>query len=229
MPEIQAEKSMAELRALLAKYEERLSRASEAAPESHAAYARAPEPLLLVNDLTVDLRSSALENAALMDPPGVVDCFAPDEPEEFPCVYKVASGAYRVHPRQGRLSVAVMWPFTGPAPSGLIATVQTTHQWAPAVRFHISTWRGEIDKSTIAARLDDPGARFLTVPPCHPGFIVSTDDDRSEPEGAETSPWGLVLATVSDPPEVIDFAWADFSDIVLIFSTDSGQELRLLA
>lgn len=219
--------SMVELRALLASYEERLSRTSDTMPEAYAA--QAPKPLFLINDLAVDLRSSALENAAIMDSPGIVDCFKPDEPEPFACVTKLRSGVFRVHPRQGRVSAALIGPFSGPAPSSLMATVQTNHGSAPPVRFHISTWRGEIDNRTVAALLDDPGARFLTVPPRHPGFLVSTDEDRSAPSAGETLPWGLVLATIADPPEVIDFAWADFSDILLIFPTDSGQDLRLLS
>lgn len=172
----ECEKSIVELRALLASYEERLSRTADRTPESHAARVHIPEPLFLINDLAVDLRSSALENSSVVDAPGIIDCFKPDEPEPFAYVYKVTNGVFRVHPRQGRLSAAVMGPFSGPAPSGVVATAQTTHGSAPPVRFHVSTWRGEIDNSTVTARLDGPGARFLTVPPRHPGFLISTDE-----------------------------------------------------
>lgn len=225
------DKSIVELRALLASYEERLSRTSDRTPESHAARTHIPEPLFLINDLAVDLRSSALEDSSVVDSPGIVDCFKPDEPEPFTCVYKVKNGVFRVHPRQGRLSAAVIGPFSGRAPSGVVATVQTTHASAPSVRFHISAWSGEFDSGTIEAKLGAAGqqARFLTVPPRHPGFLISTDEPGSDRSAASTPAWSLVLATIADPPEEIAFAWAEFSDIVLVFPTDSGSEVRLLS
>jgi hypothetical protein len=42
-------------------------------------------------------------------------------------------------------------------------------------------------------------------------------------------PWGLLLATMADPPDAVSYAWAEFSDIVLIFSSDRGSEVRLLS
>jgi hypothetical protein len=219
------DKSIVELRALLASYEDRLSRTSERTPEDHAAWAHAPEPLLLVNDLAIDLRASTLENCAAIEAPNIIDCFQPQESEPFLFVYKVASGVFRVHPRQGKVTAAVVGPFSGPAPSGLIATAQCAHGSAPPVRFHIGVWQGEIDNGAIAARLDEQDSRFLTVPPRHPGYLVST----GHPQSSHDTTWGLVLATIADPPEEIAFAWAEFSDIVLIFPSDSGFEARPLS
>lgn len=223
------DKSIVELRALLASYEERLSRSSDAAPEDHAAHAHIPEPLFLLNDVAIDLRSSTLDNCRVLDSPGIVDFFKPEEPEPFGCVYKLASGVFRVHPRQNQQTVAVIGPFGGPAPSGLIATAQTTHGSAPPVRFHISTWPGEVDAS-IGKKLAGLESRFLTVPPRHRGFLIATDGLQStSPQAPSDAAWSVVLATIAEPPEDIDFAWADFSDVVLIFSTGSGFELRPLS
>jgi hypothetical protein len=224
------DKSLVELRALLASYEERLSRSPDGTLDSWAAQAHIPAPLLLLNDVAMDLRPSALESCAVIEAPGLLDCFPPEQPEPFSFVSKISSGVFRLHPRQGRLTAAVIGPFSGPAPSGLIATAQTAHGSAPAVRFHISIWLGECDRSTIEAKFGDwQGARSLTVPPRHRGFLVATDSPRSGPTPASSeSGWGLLLATMADPPEEISFAWAEFSDIVLTFATDSGVELRRL-
>jgi hypothetical protein len=223
------DKSIIELRALLTSYEERLSRSSDTTPNSHAAQAHAPEPLFLVNDLAIDLRSSALDTCPVIEAPGIVDCFKPEESEPFSCVYKVTSGVYRVHPRQNQQTVAVIGPFGGPAPSGLIATAQITHNSGPPVRFHISLWPGEVGAG-IGAKLGGLESRFLTVPPRHQGFLISTDGLQSGPPAASSdSAWSLVLATIADPPEEVGFAWAEFSDIVLIFTTDSGFEVRPLS
>ena len=221
--ELDRDKSLVELRALLASYEERLSRSSDVTPESHAARADAAEPLFLVNDLAVDLRASALDTLQVIDAFGMVDCFKPEEPEPFSCVHKVRSGVFRVHPRQNKQTVAVVGPFGGPAPTGLVATAQTTHRSAPPVRFHASIWPGDVDTGRLAA-LD---SRFLTVPPRHQGFLISTEGLK--PGLPPQSGWSLVLATIADPPEEIGFAWAEFSDIVLMFSTESGTEFRLLS
>ena len=225
------DKSIVELRALLAGYEERLARGVTAGPESHAARAHVPEPLFLLNDVAIDLRSSALEGYGVIEAPAIVDCLETDEPEPFSFVYKVSSGVFRVHPRQGMLTAAVIGPFNGPAPSGLIATARSAHGAAPAVRFHISTWQGEIDTSAIAAAFGaaGPEARFLTVPPRHQGFLMATDLPSAPAAASSGSVWGLLLATIADPPEEINNAWAEFSDIALIFSTDSGPEVRLLS
>lgn len=234
------DKSLIELRALLASYEDRLSRTSEATPESHAAWAHTPEPLFLVNDLAIDLRSSTLDTCPAIEAPGIVDCTKPEESEPFLFVYKVAGGVFRVHPRQSRLTAAVVGPFSGPPPSSLVATVQTAHAAAPPVRFHISTWLGEIDIGRIEARFaagTDAGQepRFLTMPPRHRGYIVSTDGSLSGPGSTEPvsavgaeSGWSLVLATIADPPEEIAYAWAEFSDVILHFPCDSGLEVRPL-
>jgi hypothetical protein len=217
------DKSIVELRALLASYEQRLSRGSDTTPDSHAARAHVPEPVFLVNDLAIDLRASVLDTCQAIEAPGMVDCFKPEEPEPFSCVHKVTSGVFRVHPRQNRQTVAVIGPFASPAPTGLIATAQTSHGSAPPVRFHISIWPGEVD----AGRLGGLESRFLTVPPRHQGFLISTDGLQAGP--SSDSAWSLVLATIADPPEEIGFAWAEFSDIVLVFSTESGTEFRLLS
>ena len=225
------DKSMIELRALLASYEERLSRGPSSASEAHAAGAHVPEPLILLNDVAIDLRSSALESCAVIDAPGIVDCFQPQASEPFLFVYKVTSGVFRVHPRQGKATAAVIGPFSGPAPTGLVATAQTAHQAAPPVRFHISTWLGEIGTGTIEAKLGaaEQQSRFLLVPPRHQGYLISTGNPQSgQPATSHDLAWSLVLATIADPPEEISFAWAEFSDIALIFSTDSGSEVRLL-
>ena len=220
------DKSLVELRALLASYEERLSRTSDRAPEDHAAHAHDPEPLFLLNDVAIDLRSSSLDNCRVIEAPGLVDVFKPAEPEPFGCVYKLARGVFRVHPRRNKQTVAVVGPFAGPAPSGLIATVQTSHGSGPPVRFHISIWPGEVDADRLA-RLE---SRFLTVPPRHRGFLIVTDAmQAASPQASSDAAWSLVLATIADPPGEIDFAWADFSDVVLIFSTGSGFELRPLS
>ena len=227
--DLDRDKTIVELRALLASYEERLSRNSDRAPEDHAAQAHVPEPLFLLNDVAVDLRSSTLDNCRVIDSPGIVDLFKPEEPEPFGCVYKLASGVFRVHPRRNKQTVAVVGPFGGPAPVGLIATVQTSHGSGPPVRFHISIWPGEVDAG-IGEKLAGLESRFLTVPPRHRGFLISTDGMQSaSPHAPSDSTWSLVLATIADPPEEIDFAWADFSDVVLIFSNGSGFELRPLS
>lgn len=217
------DKSMVELRALLASYEERLSRSSDTTPESHASRAHLPEPVLLVNDIAIDLRSSTLDTYQALEAPGLVDVFKPDAPEPFSCVHKVTSGVFRVHPRQNQLTAAVVGPFEGPAPTGVIATARTSHGSAPPVRFHISIWPGEID----AGKLSGLKSRFLTVPPRHQGYLISTDAQQAG--SAPDSVWSLVLATIADPPEEIGFAWAEFSDIVLMFSTQGGTEFRLLS
>ena len=220
------DKSIVELRALLASYEERLSRSSDTTPDSHLAPVHAPEPVLLVNDLAIDLRSSTLDNCLVVEAPGIVDVFKPEEPEPFSYVHKVTSGVFRVHPRRNRQTVAVVGPFGGPAPSGLIATAQTSHGSGPPVRFHISIWTGDVD----AGRLGGLESRFLTVPPRHQGSLIVTDAmQTASPPAPADAAWSLVMATIADPPEQIDFAWADFSDIVLIFSTGSGLELRPLS
>lgn len=236
------DKSLVELRALLASYEERLSSTSDRTAEGHAGahVPDVPEPLFLVNGLVVDQRASALKSCVEIEAPGILDCFPPKEAEPFQFVYKVASGVFRVHPRHGKLTAAVVGPFSGPAPSGLVARVQTSHRAAPPVRFHIATWLGEMDIGGIEAKFaatGDPSQepRFLTVPPRHPGYIVSTDSPRSDsgsagdPQpGSTGSVWSLVLATIADPPEETDFAWAEFSDIVLFFAGDGGVGVRSL-
>lgn len=223
------DKSTVELRALLASYEERLSGTSDRTPDSHAGRAHVPEPLFLFNGLAVDMRTAALESRTEIEAPGILDCFRPEEAEPFDFVSRLPGGAFRVHPRQGKLTAAVVGPFSGPAPSGLVAKVQVSHSAAPPVRFHIATWLGEIDIGAIAAKLpatDDPSQepRFLTVPPRQSGYIVSIDSPRSRSE----SVWSLVMATVADPPEEISFAWADFSNIILFFAGDGGFEVRSL-
>jgi hypothetical protein len=225
------DKSIGELRALLASYEERLSSSSDLTSDGHAGRAHVPEPLFLVNGLAVDRRTSALESRAEIEAPGILDCFRPEEAEPFHFVARMPGGVFRVHPRQGKLTAAVVGPFSGPAPNGLVATVQTTHSAAPPVRFHISTWPGEMDIGEIAAKFaatGDPSREpgFLTVPPRHSGYIVSVDSPRSGSESE--SVWSLVMATVADPPEGIAFAWAEFSDIVLFFAGDGGLEARSL-
>ncbi|MFW6094777.1 MAG: hypothetical protein ACODAC_12455, partial [Pseudomonadota bacterium] len=228
------DRTIGELRALLASYEDRLSRTSETAPGHHATRIRSPEPLFLINGVAVDLRASARKNLAEIEAPDIVDCFRPREPERFQFVLKVASGVFRVHPRQGKVTAAVVGPISGPAPGGVVATVQTAHSAAPPVRFHIGTWRGEIDIGAIEAKFAATGRPceeppFLTVPPRHPGYIVSTDspqvpsDGTALPDGSESA-WSLVLATVADPPDEISFAWAEFSDVILLFPGDSGFE-----
>jgi hypothetical protein len=233
-------KSIAELRALLASYEERLSTTPDGTPDGHAAWAHLPAPLFLINGVVVDLRTSALKSCVTIEAPGLLDCFPPQEPESYPFVSKVAGGVFRVHPRQGKLSAAVVGPFSGPAPSGLVATVQAAHRAAPPVRFHIDTWLGEVDIGGIEekfAATGDPSQepQFLTVQPRHSGYIISTDSPRSgsgstgKPQPDSTGAvWSLVLATIADPPEEIAFAWANFSDIALFFAGDSGFEVRLL-
>jgi hypothetical protein len=226
---LERDKSIVELRALLASYEERLSRTSDRIPDSHAARAHFPEPLFLLNDIAVDLRSSDLDSSQVIEAPAIIDCFKPDQPEPFSFVYKVTNGVFRVHPRQDKLTAAVIGPFTGPPPTGLVATAQTTHGAAPTVRFHLSTWLGEIDPTMIEAKFGDGQVgRFLTIPPRHQGFLVATDCPQP-PAAAPESPWGLLLATIADPPDEVSHAWAEFSDIVLIFSGDSGTEVRLLS
>lgn len=226
---LQRDKSIVELRALLASYEERLSRSSDRTPDSHAARARFPEPLFLLNDIALDLRSSDLESSQVIEAPAIADCFKPEQTEPFSFVYKVTNGVFRVHPRQSKLTAAVIGPFTGPPPSGFVATAQTTHGAAPSVRFHLSTWLGEIDSTKIEAKFGDGQVgRFLTVPPRHQGFLVATDCPQPPAEAPETS-WGLLLATIADPPDEISHAWAEFSDIALIFPGDSGFEVRLLS
>lgn len=233
-------KSLVELRALLASYEERLSGTSDRAPGGHAAQAHVSEPLFLINDLAIDLRAAALEGCVEIEAPGLLDCFPPEDSEPFPFVSRLAGGVFRIHPRQGKLTAAVVGPFSGPAPSGLFASVQTSHRAAPPVRFHIGTWLGEMDIAGLEekfAATGDPSQepRFLTVPPRHPGYIISPGSlrfgsgsrENSQP-GSTGSVWSLVLATVADPPEEIAFAWADFSDIVLFFAGDSGSEARRL-
>lgn len=145
------------------------------------------------------------------------------------CVHKVKNGVFRVHPRQGRLSAAVIGPFSGRAPSGMVATAQTTYASASSVRFHVSTWRSDIDNCTVAARLGEKGARFLNVLPWHPGFLISTDEPGFDRPAVTTPTWNLVLSTIADPPEEIAFAWAEFSDVVLVFPTDTDSEVRLLS
>jgi hypothetical protein len=86
-----------------------------------------------------------------------------------------------------------------------------------------------MDIGGIAAKFATTGnpsqePRFLTVPPRHPGYMVSTDNLQS----GTGSVWSLVLATIADPPEETSFAWAEFSDIVLYFAGDGGQEVRSL-
>jgi hypothetical protein len=226
------DKSLVELRALLASYEERLSRSAVRSPADHAARFHIPEPVFLVNDLAIDLRSAALESREVLDAPPIVDCNPPEEPEPFSFVHKVKSGVFRVHPRPGRATAAVIGPFGGPPPSGLIATAATAHGAAPPVRFHIGIWPGEVDTGKIRARLNDAGrgVRFLTVPPRHQGYLIVTDLPRSGQAPATSYPgWSLLLATMADPPEEIGYAWADFSDIHMVFSTDRGSEVRLLS
>jgi hypothetical protein len=223
------DKSIVELRALLASYEERLSRSPDGTPDNHVGGVHVPEPVLLINGLAVDLRASSSASRAEIEAPGILDCFPPEKPEPFVCVHKVASGVFRVHPRPGKMTVAIAGPFSGPAPGGLVATVQTSHSSAPPVRFHIATWLGEMDMGAIAAKFaatGDPSQepRFLTVPSRHPGYIISTDGPRTGSESA----WSLVMATIADPPEHTAFAWAEFSDIVLFFAGDGGFEARSL-
>ena len=225
---LQRDKSIVELRALLASYEERLSRTSDRTPDSHAARAHFPGPLFLLNEIAVDLGAD-LESSQVIEAPAITDCFKPEQTEPFSYVYKVASGVFRVHPRQSRLTAAVIGPFAGPPPSGFVATAQTTHGAAPPVRFHLSTWLGEIDSAEIEAKFGDGKVgRFLTVPPRHQGFLVATDCPQPSAEAPETA-WGLLLATIADPPDEVSHAWAEFSDIALIFPGDSGFEVRLLA
>ena len=226
------DKSLVELRALLASYEERLSRSAVRSPDDHAARLHIPEPVFLVNDLAIDLRSSALDGLEIVEAPAIIDCNPPEEPEPFSFVHKVKSGVFRVHPRRGRATAAVIGPFGGPPPSGLIATVAADHGAAPPVRFHIGIWPGEIDAGKIAGTLSDArhGVRFLTVPPRHQGYCVLTDLPRSGQAPATSySGWSLLLATIADPPDEIGYAWANFSDILLVFSTDGGSEVRLLS
>jgi hypothetical protein len=224
------DKSIVELRALVAGYERRLSRNADRTPESHAALAHVPEPLFLLNDISIDLRSTALGNYAVVEAPTILDCSGIEEPEPFTFVYKVASGVFRVHPHEGRLTVAALGPFDGPVPTGLVATAQTTHEAAPPVRFHISTWSGEIDPGTVRETFGGDGQRrrFSTVPPRHPGFLISMAEMGSSASSSD-EPWGLLLATMADPPDAVSYAWAEFSDIVLIFSSDRGSEVRLLS
>jgi hypothetical protein len=226
---VDRDKSIVELRALLASYEERLSRTSDWTPDGHAGRAHVPDPLFLIDDFALDTRTSASESRAVIEAPGILDCFAPEEAEPFVFVSRMPGGVFRVHPREGKLTAAVVGPFNGPAPSGVIAKVQTSHSAAPPVRFHIGTWLGEMDIGGIAAKFPataDPSQepRFLAVPPRHSGYIVSINSPRS---GSE-SVWSLVMATVADPPEEIAFAWADFSDIILFFAGDGGLEVRSL-
>lgn len=237
MPDaLQPDKSIVELRALLASYEERLSRTSDRTPDAHAARSAGPAPLFLLNDVALDFRAPALEGYPVIEAPAIVDGFQPAEPEPFSHVYKVSPGVFRVHPRQGVRTAAVIGPFSGPPPSALIATAQTRHPAAPPVRFHIAIRQGEIDAGTIAAEFDatGPGNRILTVPPRHQGFLVATDGSQlgaPDPSSGPSSEvaWGLLLVTVADPPDEISNAWAEFSDIALIFSTASGPEVRLLS
>lgn len=229
---LERDKSLVELRALLASYEERLSRSASRSPDDHAARLHIPEPVFLVNDLAIDLRSSALESRDTIEAPAILDCIPPEEQEPFSFVHKVTSGVFRVHPRRGRVTAAVIGPFGGPPPSGFIATAGTAHGAAPPVRFHIGIWPGEIDTGKIAARFDGTGreSRFLTVPPRHRGYLIATDLPQSEPAPATSYPgWSLLLATIADPPDEISYAWAEFSDILLIFSTDDGSGVRLLS
>ena len=226
------DKSLVELRALLASYEERLSRGVSRSPDDHAAKLHLPEPVLLVNDLAIDLRSSALESHELVEAPPILDCNPPEEPEPFSFVHKVTSGVFRVHPRRGRVTAAVIGPFGGPPPSGLIATAGTAHGAAPPVRFHLGIWPGEIDIARIAASFDGTGRapRFLTVPPRHQGYLIATDMPQPAAAPATSYPgWSLLLATIADPPDEIGYAWANFSDILLVFSTDGGSGIRLLS
>lgn len=223
-------KSLDELRALLASYEERLSRSSTRTPEGHAALLHVPEPVLLLNDLAIDLRASMLESYPAVEAPTVLDCHQPEEPEPFSFVYKVARGVFRVHPRKGTPTAAILGPFAGPAPRGLMATAQTAHAAAPPVRYHISLWPGDVDFGAARDRIGDgQSVRFLTVPPRHKGYLISTDFPQPGISGAATDSWALLLATVGDPPEEISNAWAEFSDIVLMFSADSGVEVRRLS
>lgn len=234
---LERDKTIVELRALLSSYEQRLARGAPMTPEGHAAAAHLPEPLFLIDETQVDFRSSALENYSVVEAPTVLDCSKPDEPEPFSFVYKVRNGVFGVHPRRGMATATVLGPFAGPPPIGLAATAQTTHAAAPPVRFHISSWIGDFDIASIRERVNSmaQGPRFLTVPPGHPGFIVLTPHsqpgapDKPPPTTSFSSPWGLLLATVADPPEVIDYAWAEFSDIALFFSSGDGYEVRLLS
>ena len=225
------DKSIVELRALLASYEERLAKIASS-PETHAARTHIPDPLLLINELTIDLRASALETYAALPAPDVIDCSKRDEPEPFSFVYKVSSGVYGVHPRRGLPTAAAIGSFRGQPPSGLVATAMTTNDASPTVRFHIGLWMGPIDRTAIAMKFDASGRKpaFLTVPPRHKGFLVSTDSLQSAGRTlAPEAEWSIVLATLADPPEEIDYAWAEFSNIVLIFDKESGVEFRVLA
>ena len=228
---LERDKSMIELRALLASYEERLSRSPATAPEGHASQAYVPEPLLMLNDMVIDLRASVLENCAVIEAPAIVDSYKPEEPEPFSFVYKVSSGVFRVHPRQARATAAVLGPFSGPAPTGIVATAQTTHPAAPPVRFHIATWLGEFDTGTLADRFGEGvrETRWLSVPPHHRGYLVATDCPQPEAPTEPPQDWGLLLVTIADPPEEISNAWAEFSNILLIFATDGGSEVRVLS
>jgi hypothetical protein len=233
----QQDKTIVELRALLMSYEQRLASGVSAAPDSHLAAAAAPEPLFLIDEIFVDLRSGALEGTAELKAASILDCSRPDEPDPFTFVHRVESGVFRVHPREGLISAALVGPFSGPPPVGLLATARTAHPAAPAVRFHISVWTGELDIAAVRRRAGAlaQGPRFLTVPPGHPGFIIAPPrpslrspptSPSAEPAGA---PWAILLATVADPPEAIGYAWAEFSDVVLFFDADGRYEVRLLS
>lgn len=223
-------KSLDELRALLASYEARLSRTSTGTPEAHAALIHVPAPVFLLNDLAIDLRSSALEGCPVLDAPTLLDCHQPEEPEPFSFVYKVADGVFRVHPRKGSATVAVIGPFAGPAPWGVMATARTAHGAAPAVRYHISVWPGDIDFGAAREKIGNgQSARFLTVPPRHNGYLISTDHAEAGTRGPSPSSWSLLLATVGDPPEEISNAWAEFSDIIVILTAAGGSEVRRLS
>jgi hypothetical protein len=100
------DKSIVELRALLASYEERLSRTPIGTPEGHAALGPiSPSPCSSSTILRSTFALRLWTTVRVIDAPGIVDCFKPEEPEPFGCVYKVASGVFRVHPRRtSRLS-----------------------------------------------------------------------------------------------------------------------------
>lgn len=234
---LQQDKIIVELRALLMSYEQRLASGLSTAPDSHLAAAAVPAPLFLIDETLVDLRSSALEGSSELKAARILDCSKPDEPEPFSFVHGVGTGVFRVHPRENLVSAAIVGPFSGPPPVGLMATARTAHPAAPAVRFHISVWTGELDIAAVRRRAGTlaQGPRFLTVPPGHPGFLITPPrpslrspqtSSSAEPAGP---PWAILLATVADPPEAIGYAWAEFSDVVLFFDADGRYEVRLLS
>lgn len=229
---VEAGSAVRELRALLTSYEQALSGNPNSAARPRTRGRAAEDPLMLINGIPIDLRASALLAYRPIRAPEIVDCCRTERADPFTFVHELTSGVFRIHPRRGKLSAGLIGPFSGPPPAGVLATAQTTHASAPPVRFHLSLWTGDWNPGAVREHLDETSRTlpFALVEPGRQGLLIATATP-APPQGADpesSSRWGILLATMAEPPEKFEFAWADFSTIVLMFSSPEGADTAIL-